>query len=52
MSDPDEMPALRPELLAPPDLQRLAPFASMDHASNVAVQLASHRRRLSLHQSR
>lgn len=45
MSAPDDMPALRPELLAPPDLQRLEPVTRMDHPPRILLLYGSLRER-------
>lgn len=45
MSTPGNMPALRPELLGPPDLQRLEPVARMDHKPRILLLYGSLRER-------
>ena len=45
MSAPDDMPALRPELLAPPDLERLEPVTRMDHPPRILLLYGSLRER-------
>ena len=45
MSAPDDMPALRPELLAPPDRRLLEPVARMDHPPRILLLYGSLRER-------
>lgn len=45
MSAPDDTPALRPELLAPPDLQRLEPVTRMSHPPRILLLYGSLRER-------
>lgn len=45
MITPDDMPALRRELLAPPDLQRLEPAGRMDHPPRILLLYGSLRER-------
>lgn len=45
MSTPDDMPTLRPDLLAPPDLQRLEPGVRMSHPPRILLLYGSLRER-------